>query len=79
MRYIPKRPTKPLKVCPRCKLQTPEEQSDCIHCTGLSETQLQSLIEEHQNQLEGNAKLGRVFLLAAAVLFALLFLGALNR
>ena len=78
MRYIPKRKVEPVKLCSRCNLQTPEKQAACVHCSGLSEAQLQSFLENRRKEMEGNAVLGKYFLMGAVFIFFIIMLGALN-
>lgn len=60
--------------CGRCGLRYPKKDAQCIHCTGLSDSEVKSLKEGHAETLEGNANLGRVFGYIAAVLAASLLL-----
>jgi len=65
MKFIPRPPPEPVRKCARCKLRTPEKHSDCVHCADLSDAQLHALLDKHQMELEGNATLGKYFLLGA--------------
>lgn len=78
MRLIPRRRLDPVRVCSRCNLQTSEKNTECVHCSDLSEIELQSLLEQHKASLEANAHLGKYFGLAAVIILALMILNGFN-
>jgi hypothetical protein len=78
MRLIPRRRLDPVRECARCNLQTSEKNTECVHCSDLSEIELQSLLEQHQASLEANAHLGKYFGLAAVIILALMILNSFN-
>lgn len=78
MRFIPRPHPEPVKVCSRCNLQTPEKFTECVHCSNLTDSELQKFLEDYQKQLKGNANLGRYFAMTAVIVFILMVLGVLN-
>ncbi len=68
----------PVRLCSRCNLQTPEKHTECVHCSDLSEVELQSLLAQHQANLEANAHLGKYFVLAAVIILLLMILSSFN-
>jgi len=54
--------------CPRCGLWFPKKSPECTHCASLDEAGLARLTERFGQEHEGNANLGRTFLLLAAIL-----------
>ena len=56
------------KQCGRCSLFYDERQENCPHCTGLSDRQVEELIENHKEIQTGNV-LYIVFIFAALIFF----------
>lgn len=67
-----------IKPCPRCGLHYDQRKPACPHCSDLDEHGLQVLHEEQEKRHAGNAAMGRVFLLIAALLAILVLLGLLR-
>lgn len=78
MNFIPRPPHEPVRVCQRCELQTPKKYSECVHCSDLSDRQLQLFLEEHQAQKQANSKIGFYFAMAAVIIFVLMVLSAID-
>lgn len=49
------------KKCERCGLYYLEKSPKCSHCADLDESGLQKLLENHEQELEGNKSIGRIF------------------
>lgn len=67
-----------IKPCPRCGLHYDQRETACPHCAGLDENGLQALLAERDRQQEGNAAMGRTFLLIAALLGVFVLIGFLS-
>lgn len=67
-----------IKPCPRCGLHYDQREPTCPHCADLDDKGLQTLLEERDRTREGNAAMGRVFLVIAAVLGAFVVVGLLS-
>lgn len=67
-----------IKPCPRCGLHYDQRQPACPHCGELDERGLEALRAERARQHEGNAAMGRLFLLIAALLGAFVLIGLLS-
>ncbi len=74
MRYIPRPPQNPTRICDRCNLQTPKDSTDCIHCSNLSDIGLHDMLQKHQEQLEANKKLAHFFIIAAIIISILMYI-----
>lgn len=59
--------------CDRRKLRFPKSETYCRHCTGLDEAEVEKLRENIRKQSAANARLGKLFLIAAVLLLAALF------
>lgn len=62
------------KRCERCGLYYTQKLEKCSHCGDLDDRGLQNLLERHAEELEGNAALGKYFVIGAVVIAALLIL-----
>jgi len=60
--------SKKSRQCSRCELFYHQSQENCPHCTGLSDRQVEELIENHKKIQTGNV-LYLTFLFAALVFF----------
>ncbi len=49
------------KKCERCGLYYLEKSAKCSHCGGLDERGLQKLLESHEEELEANKAIGKIF------------------
>jgi uncharacterized membrane protein YvbJ len=59
---------KDTKPCKRCGLHyAPDENEQCPHCAALDHAGLKKLLEQIEQQTEGNRKLGRRFLIGMLV------------
>lgn len=67
-----------IKPCVRCGLHYDEREPECPHCSGLSSEALKAMLEEKELEREGNAPMGRIFLLIGFVLAVLVLIGALK-
>lgn len=56
------------RLCERCGLRRPDTGDQCPHCAGLDDAEVQALRRQAAEQHEGHARLGRTFLIVAAVL-----------
>jgi hypothetical protein len=56
------------RKCPRCQLRYPKKYSQCSHCTGLNDNEVEALKLRYKNEHRGNANLGRLFVYFAALL-----------
>jgi len=64
------------KPCKRCgMLYDPKKEEKCPHCADLDEKGLAALLEKKENEIQGNKRLGHWFLIAAVIIFLMLFLG----
>ncbi len=50
------------KKCKRCGLRTPRTESDCVHCKGLSDGEVETLLLEKKSQHKSTANIGKLFL-----------------
>lgn len=66
------------KPCERCGLLYDARESACPHCGGLDAAGLHMLLAEKDREQEGNASMGRIFLLIGAVLAAFVLVGFLS-
>lgn len=57
-----------IKPCPRCGLHYDQREPACPHCGTLDDQGLKALLAEKARQHEGNAAMGRTFLLIGALL-----------
>ena len=53
------------KKCERCGLYYLEKSEKCSHCGDLDENGLRMLLESHEQELEGNKSIGKVFFFIA--------------
>lgn len=67
-----------IKPCPRCGLHYDQRQPDCPHCGELDDSGLKALFAERERQQEGNAAMGRLFLLIAALLGVCVLIGLIS-
>ena len=56
------------KKCDRCGLYYVEKLEKCSHCGELDERGLHELLQKHNEVLEENAKLGKLFIIVAIIL-----------
>ena len=63
------------KRCDRCGLYYIEKLEECSHCGDLDERGLQRLFEQKAEEGEGNASLGRFFLLGSVIVAVLMLAG----
>ena len=56
------------RKCKRCGLRYPQKESVCMHCTGLSDQEVEELKTRYKNEQKGNANLGRLLLYIAALI-----------
>ena len=66
------------KKCKRCGLRYPQKQSACVHCTGLSDLDVDALKTRYKNEKEGNANLGRLLLYIAILIFIGMLIFSMN-
>ncbi len=62
------------KRCDRCGLYYTEKLNKCPHCSDLDDSGLQTLLERRDEELKGNASLGKFFILGAVAIGVLLLL-----
>lgn len=55
------------KVCDRCGLWYPKKKEQCTHCHGMNDAEVAKLKEKYEEFYEGNAYVGRQFLVVAIV------------
>lgn len=67
-----------IRPCPRCGLHYDQRKPACPHCGELDDTGLKALLGEREKQHEGNAAMGRIFLLIAAILGLFVVIGMLS-
>ena len=67
-----------VKPCKRCGLHYDDREPACPHCGGLDDNGLKAMLAEKAQEREGNAAMGRVFLLIGAVLGVLVLIGILT-
>ena len=67
-----------IKPCRRCGLHYDERTPGCPHCGDLDDEGLKAMLAEKDLEREGNAAMGRIFLLIAAVLGAFVLIGFLS-
>lgn len=67
-----------IKPCKRCGLHYDQREPTCPHCGELDDAALAAMLAEKAHEREGNAAMGWIFLLIAAVLGGLVLLGILN-
>lgn len=63
---------KSTQKCERCGLRYPKTEEKCSHCADLSDREVDALKQRFEDENQGNANLGKIFLLVTVVL-ALLF------
>ena len=49
------------KKCERCGLYYVEKSAKCSHCGDLDESGLQVLLESHEEELDANKSIGKIF------------------
>ncbi len=67
-----------IKPCKRCGLHFDERTQDCPHCGDLDDAALKAMLVKKDLEREGNAAMGRIFLLVAALLGAFVLIGFLS-
>ena len=67
-----------IKPCRRCGLHYDQRQPACSHCGELDEHGLVTLQAKREQQRQGNAVMGRAFLLIAALLGVCVLIGLLS-
>lgn len=60
------------RKCERCGQRCPRRETCCSHCASLGERELSELKAQQEDEMVGNANLGRLFLLLAATALCLL-------
>jgi len=60
-------------------LRYPREDTDCPHCTGLTDTQVLKIKARHRKELAGNDNLGRLLLYIAGLIVVAMVIFMLNR
>ncbi len=56
------------RQCQRCGLRRPDNDDECPHCAGLDDAEVADLRRHTTEEHEGHSRLGRTFLIVAAVL-----------
>jgi hypothetical protein len=67
-----------IKPCQRCGLHYDQRTPACPHCGDLDDAALKVMLEEKDRERQGNAAMGRVFLVIASVLGAFVLIGLLS-
>jgi threonine synthase len=67
------------RKCKRCGLRYPEKEPVCPHCDGLTDQQVRKFKLRHNNELAGNANLGRLLLYVAGLLVVGMVIFMLNK
>lgn len=62
------------RLCERCGLRRPDDETKCPHCGELDDSELDALKRRVAEQHEGHSRLGRNFLIAAAVIAAIVLM-----
>jgi hypothetical protein len=62
------------RICERCGLRRPDTTEPCPHCAELDDAEVADLRREVAEHHEGHARLGRAFLVAAAVIAVVLLM-----
>lgn len=60
--------------CDRCGLRYPKRKKHCVHCTGLSERQLQALKDRYNDEHVAHQKMAQIFILIAVLAFIAMLL-----
>ena len=66
--FIPP-PLRLSQKCQRCGLRYPFKSEQCVHCTGLSERELEDLKEKINKQHKAHKNLGMLFMYIAILIF----------
>ena len=61
------------KKCARCGLRFKKSERNCVHCSGLTDSEVESLMLKYKNERKGNAMLGAILLFLSLFLFVVLF------
>jgi uncharacterized membrane protein YvbJ len=62
------------KKCTRCGLHYPKEDSECPHCTGLTDKQLWDIKKRHKDEMAWNKSLGQIFIYIAGLMLVILII-----
>lgn len=67
-----------IKPCERCRLHYDHREPACPHCGDLDTDALKALLQAKDREREGNAAMGKLFLVIAAILSAFVLFGLLS-
>jgi len=65
------------KKCKRCGLRYPRTEKRCVHCTGLSDTEVEALLIEKKKEHKTSAVIGRLFLYITVLIVILIALASI--
>ena len=64
---------KEMSQCERCGLEHEANLSNCPHCSALNDNELQGFLDKYDKELHSNAKLGKLYIVAALIIGVLIF------
>jgi len=69
----------PLTKCSRCGFKTPTKEDQCNYCNGLSDAEVEKMLQEHSIEFKGNPTLiKQAYLVLTCILLILVIYGFIN-
>lgn len=57
------------KKCKRCGLRYPRKEVQCVHCTNLTDVEVEELLQQKKKEHKTSAGIGKLFFYIAILLF----------
>jgi len=66
------------KKCKRCGLRYPRKEVQCVHCSNLTDVEVEELLQQKKKEHKTSAEIGKLFFYIAVLLFIGLVIIALS-
>jgi len=66
------------KKCKRCGLRYPRKKVQCVHCSNLTDVEVEELLQQKKKEHKTSASIGKLFFYIATLLFIGLVIIALS-
>ena len=57
------------KKCKRCGLRYPRQEVQCVHCSNLTDVEVEELLQQKKKEHKTSASIGKLFFYIAILLF----------